>query len=106
MDDTAYEGDGTGARYATARSMAERALAAEAAGDQDEADRLFAEADAVDPEAVAALLSERRGEPGGDIGPQRDEDIAAMTRTVLPHQDAPSRAGITGPGSGADAEGT
>lgn len=106
MDDTLHQGDGIAGRHATARLVAERALAAEANGDQDEADRLFADAEKLDPEAVAAVLSERRGDAGGgDPGPQDDEEIAAMTRTVQPHADAPPRAGITGPGSGADAEG-
>lgn len=34
----------------------------------------------------------------------RDEDVAAITRTIQPHSDAPSRAGISGSGSGADSE--
>jgi hypothetical protein len=111
MYDTVHPSDSLAKRYGTGRALAERALAAEAAGDQEEADRLFAQANDVDPMAVAELLAERRGEQqgpgeGGDAGPpQRDEEIAAMTRTVEPGQDAPSRAGITGYGSGADAEG-
>lgn len=35
---------------------------------------------------------------------KNDREVAAITRTVQPHSDAPSRAGITGPGSGADGE--
>ena len=35
---------------------------------------------------------------------KNDREVAAMTRTVQPHSDAPSRAGVTGPGSGADGE--
>ena len=35
---------------------------------------------------------------------KNDRDVAAMTRTVQPHSDAPSRAGVTGAGSGADGE--
>lgn len=106
MDDTVHQGDGIAGRHGTARQTAERALAAEARGDQDEADRLFAEAEKVDPEAVATVLSERRGEPGGDAGPQRDEEVAAITRTVQPGQDPRPPAGITGSGSGADSQGT
>jgi hypothetical protein len=109
MDDTLHQGDGIAGRHAAAREMAERALAAEARGDQDEADRLFAAADRIDPEAVAAALAERRDTPGriapGDQGPQNDDEVAAITRTVT-GRDAPSRAGITGPGSGADGQGT
>ncbi len=33
-----------------------------------------------------------------------DREVAAMTRTVQPHSDAPSRSGISGSGSGADDE--
>lgn len=45
-------------RRLQARRLAERALAARRAGDQDEADRLFAEADRIDPEAAADVLEE------------------------------------------------
>ncbi len=106
MDDTLHQGDGIAGRHGTAREFAERAVAAEAWGDQDEADRLFAEAERIDPEAVANVLSQRVTDRASDPGPQRDEEVAAITRTVKPGQDAPSRAGITGSGSGADGEGT
>ncbi len=33
-----------------------------------------------------------------------DREVAAITRTVQPHSDAPSRSGITGGGTGADSE--
>ena len=109
MDDTLHQGDGIAGRHGTAREFAERALAAEARGDQDEADRLFAQAERIDPEAVANVLAERRGDTGGtaapqDLGPQQDEEVAAITRTVTGH-DAWPPAGITGSGSGADGEG-
>ncbi len=35
---------------------------------------------------------------------QQDAEVAAITRTVRPGSDAPSRAGITPDGSGADGE--
>ena len=35
---------------------------------------------------------------------ENDREVAAMTRTIQPHSDAPSRSGITGSGSGADDE--
>ena len=104
MDDALHQGDGIAGRHGNARRMAVEAVAAERRGDQDEADRLFAAADRLDPQAAAAVLAERQGEPGGDLGPQRDSEVAAMTRTVT-GRDAPSRAGITGPGSGADGQG-
>lgn len=108
MDDTLNQGDGIAGRHGSAREMAERALAAEAQGDQEEADRLFAAADKLDPDAVATVLAERRDRPGGvtaaDQGPQDDDEVAAITRTVS-GRDAPSRSGITGSGSGADGQG-
>lgn len=104
MDDALHQGDGIAGRHGHARRLAEEAVAAEARGDQQDADRLFAEADRLDPDAVAAVLSERRGEAGGDTGPQRDREVAAETRTVT-GRDAPPRAGITGSGSGADGQG-
>ena len=109
MDDALDQSDGLGGRHARARLLAEKALAAQTAGDDDEADRLFAEADRIDPEAVANVLQERAGDPlpprtGTDTAPQNDEDIAAMTRTIQPRSDAPPRSGITGPGSGADSQ--
>ena len=36
----------------------------------------------------------------------QDEEVRRITATVLPKKDAPSRAGITGGGSGADGQGT
>lgn len=109
MDDSLDQSDGLGGRHARARLLAEKALAAQAAGDDDEADRLFAEADRIDPEAVANVLQERADDPvptrtGADAAPQNDEEVAAITRTIQPHSDAPSRSGITGPGSGADSQ--
>ena len=38
----------------------------------------------------------------GEPDPDADEEVRLMTATVEPHSDAPSRAGITGEGSGAD----
>ena len=99
------QSDGEGGKHLRARQLAEQAVAAQAAGDDDEADRLFAEATRVDPSAVDAVLSEAvvTRQPAGAA--QRDREIAAMTRTVGA-KDAPSRAGVPGPGSGADGQGT
>ena len=99
------QSDGEGGRHLRARQLAEQAVAAQAGGDDDEADRLFAEASRVDPTAVDAVLSEAvvTRQPPGPA--QRDRDVAAMTRTVGTG-DAPSRAGVSGRGSGADNEGT
>ena len=101
----------TSDRYATARSMTERAIRAQSEGDDDQADQLFADAARIDPEAVAAALADSASNPadtatGADAAPQDDDEIAAMTRTIEPRSDAPARAGLTGPGSGADQQGT
>jgi len=119
MSDELDQTDGVGGKHASARQMAEKALRAQAAGDGEEADRLFAAAERIDADAVVAVLQERRDDPaasadtrpqdggpqdGGpqDVGPQDDEEIAAMSRTIEPGADAPSRAGVSGRGSGAD----
>lgn len=101
--------DGTEGRHLQARTLAEQAIAAQARGDDDEADRLFAEAEKIDPDAVANALSDAVANPvdattGADLGPQNDDEIAAMSRTVVPGSDAPSRSGVSGRGSGADDE--
>ena len=108
MDDSLQQGDGIAGKHGAARVLAEQALAAQTRGDEDEANRLFAEADRADPDAVIAVLQERSGSAapaGTDKGPQDDEEIAAMSRTVEPGADAPSRAGVSGRGSGADNQG-
>lgn len=56
-------------RRLQARRLAEQALAARRAGDQDEADRLFAEADRIDPGAAADVLEEAGPDAqGGEAG--------------------------------------
>lgn len=35
---------------------------------------------------------------------EADREVERISRTVVPQGDAPSRAGITGPGSGADSQ--
>jgi len=105
MSDDAAPPDGTAARHATARAMAERAIKAQAGGEDEEAERLFAEAGRIDPDAVADVLSENVSDEaatGADAAPQDDDEIAAMSRTIQPGSDAPSRSGIGGSGSGAD----
>jgi len=109
MDDGLRQGDGIAGKHGAARALAEQAMAAQARGDGDEADRLFAEADKADPDAVIAVLQERGGARARrrtDLASQDDDEIAAMSRTVEPGSDAPSRAGVSGSGSGADSQGT
>ena len=43
--------------------------------------------------------------PGADAEPQDDDEIAAMSRTIEPHGDAPSRSGLNGSGTGSDNQG-
>lgn len=105
MSDDLDQSDGVGGKHASARQMAEQALRAQAAGDDDEADRLFAAAERIDADAVVAVLQEHRDDPAtaaADTGPQDDEEIAAISRTIEPDADAPSRAGVSGRGSGGD----
>lgn len=100
-------------KHGKARELAEAALRAEEAGDQQLADRLFAQAESTDPEAVENVLRDSLDRPTRLHGKRKalrdsdfgnDEAVAAMTRTVEPHSDSPDRAGITQAGSGADNE--
>jgi hypothetical protein len=95
-------------KHGQARQLAEAALRARRAGDDAKADELFAEAERTDPEAVINVLQEHEFDRGAvspdDLAPQDDAEIARMTSEVKPHSDAPSRANISGAGSGADAE--
>lgn len=113
MNEELDQTDGIGGKHAAARQMAEQALRAQAAGNVDEADRLFAAAERIDADAVVAVLQERRDDPTAnagampqddDGGPQDDAEIAAISRTIEPGGDAPSRAGVSGRGSGADGQ--
>ena len=106
MSDDLDQTDGVGGKHAAARQLAEQALRAQAAGNDDQADRLFADAERIDPQAVIAVLEERRNDPATAgtpaAAPQNDDEVAAETRVVQPGADAPSRAGVSGRGSGAD----
>jgi hypothetical protein len=109
MTEELHQGDGIAPKHAHARRLAELAVEAQAAGDDDRAELLFAEAEKTDPEAVAAFLADRAADPcdtatSADAERQDDDEVAAMSRTVQPGSAAPSRAGITGAGSGADDE--
>ncbi|MBV1831034.1 hypothetical protein HNW77_10700 [Komagataeibacter sp. AV436] len=106
MNDDDRPGDDGANRHATARKLAEAGLRAERAGEQDRADALFDEAERTDPDALATVLMEnpapRRRVPARGFGD--DAGVARMSRMVEPGADAPSRAGITDEGSGADSE--
>ena len=96
--------DGEGERFAHARALAEKAVRAQSEGDSETADRPFAEASRIDPAAVEAVLEEAVVTREPPPPPASDEEVAAITRTVRPHSDAPPRAGIWQGGSGADSE--
>ncbi len=108
MSDDLDQTDGAGGKHAAARQLAEQALRAQAAGDEEEAERLFADAERADPQAVIAVLEEHRDDPVTATlpEPQNDAELAAESQTVQPGADAPSRAGVSGRGSGADSQGT
>ena len=94
-------------QHGQARHLADKAQRALAAGDVEQAERLRAQADHTDPELVADVLDEREAGPvdPNDVAPASDEEVAAITREIRPRSAAPSRAGIVGPGSGADGSG-
>jgi hypothetical protein len=90
-------------KHGIARHLVDASMQAQRDGRLDEADRLMDEAVRTDPQAVEdALLETRQGArlDAAEIG--TDAEVAAITRTIQPGSDAPSRAGITGSGSGAD----
>ncbi|GAN55797.1 hypothetical protein [Tanticharoenia sakaeratensis] len=98
--------DGEDNKHHAARLQAEAALRDP---DPESREAALDAAMRTDPEAVADVLAEagQRALPE-DLEPQDDDEIAALSRTVQPHSDAPSRAGITeqgaAGGSGADDE--
>lgn len=110
-DETEGRGDDDLNKHGVARELAEAALRARRAGDDDRADALLDQARRTDPLAVEDLLLEIGF---GELSPERpesfdpataDAEVAAISRQVKPQADAPSRAGITDTGSGADDEG-
>ena len=77
-----------------ARALAEQALQAQAAGRDDDADRLFAEAQRIDPEAVADVLQEHDAAHEPDARDQNTFDRDRPVQHVEPQQARP-------PGEGA-----
>ena len=87
-----------------ARQEVDAATRAQAAGEDDRANELLDQALRTDPDGLADALAQDRGAAPlpGDMDAPDDDAVAAISRTIQPHADAPSRAGITGSGSGAD----
>ncbi len=101
-----HQHDGIDDKHEAARRMAEAAIDAQGAGEGERADLLMDKAGKTDPEAVSEVLAEHAGDapPDHAIVTQSDEEIAALSRTIEPGSAAPSRAGITASGSGADSK--
>ena len=80
------------------------AARAQAAGEDGRAADLLDQALRTDPDGLADALAQDRDAPPlpGDMDAPDDDAVAAIGRTIQPHAGAPSRAGITGSGSGAD----
>lgn len=81
-----------------ARRLAEQALHAQARGQDDEADRLFAEAQRLDPDAVAEVLNAHDAAlaPDARDTPTADRD-AERVRRVERDSDPAAYPGSTGP---------
>lgn len=96
MDNEENAASGAAAR---ARTLAEQALHAQAAGQVSEADRLFSEAQRLDPDAVAIVLSEHDAAlaPDARDTPAANQD-AERVRHAAPRVDDPA----TYPGSTGD----
>ena len=103
-DSTQGEDEVDGNKHGSARQMVDAANRALAEGDDTRAGDLMDQALRTDPDGLADALAQDEDAPAlpGDSGTASDEEVAAISRTVQPHADAPSRAGITGSGSGAD----
>ena len=105
------DGDAGAEKHGQARSLVEAALRARREGEDDRADLLMEQARRTDPLAVEDLLMEigphelSPDEPAVVDAAGSDREIELMSRQVEPGSDAPSRAGITGSGSGADGQG-
>ncbi len=91
-------------KHGGARQLAEAAERAQADGDDAQADALLDQALRTDPDGLADALAQDEDGPAlaGDADTASDDEVAAISREVRPGSDAPSRAGITGSGSGAD----
>jgi len=93
-------------KHEQARQLAEAALREQQAGNDAAAEHLFDQAVRTDPEAVANVLAERDAALREDLieAPVDDAEVERIVETVEPKSDPPSRAGISGSGSGADSE--
>lgn len=107
MSDSQGTDEVDGGKHGGARQQADAATRAQAAGDDTRAADLLDQALRTDPDGLAdALAQDRDASPvQADSGTASDDDVAAISRQIQPASDSPSRAGITGSGSGADGMG-
>lgn len=102
-------------KFQAATEQAESALRALSIGEDALAMGFMDEAQHTDPEALATALQREKDSPDAPSAthdvppPASDKEVAAITRTVQPGVDAPSRAGIVDgngdmDGSGADGQ--
>ncbi len=90
-------------KHGQARRLADAALTAQREGRHEEAERLLDEAQRTDPQALEdALAGSRAGAKLDAAEIATDDEVARISRTIEPGSASPSRAGITGSGSGAD----
>ena len=107
MADVSDRPDRDGVRREQAEHLADRAAQARRAGSPADAEGKEDEALRTDPEGLANELAASDAAapettPDARDGDTSDEAVHAITGTVRPGSDAPSRAGISGSGSGAD----
>ncbi len=103
MADVSDRPDRDGVRREQAEHLADRAAEARREGSPATAEREEDEALRTDPEGLANELAAAPDATTEAIDEDTsDEAVHAITGTVRPNSDAPSRAGISGSGSGAD----
>ena len=104
MSDTQGTDEVDGNKHGGARQLVDAADRALSEGDDSRASDLMDQALRTDPDGLADALAQDEDAPPlpGDAGTASDDEVAAIGRTIQPKSDAPSRAGITGSGSGAD----
>lgn len=107
MSDSQGSDEVDGNKHGAARQQADAAEQADAEGDDTRAEDLMDQALRTDPDGLADALAQDEDAPplAADRGTASDDEVARISREVQPRSDAPSRAGITGSGSGADGMG-
>ena len=104
MSDSQGTDEVDGNKHGGARQFVDAANRALADNDDTKAGDLMDQALRTDPDGLADALAQDQDAAAlpGDADMASDDEVAAISRTIQPGSDAPSRAGITGSGSGAD----